>query len=203
VIKNGEMLFEGRAKDAAGFYKQLYSSDDKQPILNDAPEKIELDSILNTNYKVSPRAQIYGDGFAEIYDWAVLDSDNNVATAFYSDKPCTIVVRLRFLRDCMDPIVGYFFTDVQGREIVGTNTEYLGAPLGRRIAGEKIEIRFEQILGISSGEYSINLGCSEYVDGKLVAHHRLYDLCVFSVHRSLRNVGFCLPPTDLDVVSAP
>jgi len=199
VIKNGEILFEGSAKDAAGYYKKFYSSDYKQTIPSDGSEKVKINSILKTNYQVSQRAQIYGSGFVEIYDWAILDSEKNIATTFYSDKLCTIVIRLRFLSDCMNPIVGYFFTDVQGREIIGTNTEYLGAPLGRRIAGEKIEIRFEQVLGISSGEYSINLGCSEYVDDNLIAHHRLYDLCVLSVHRSSQNLGFCLPPTDLNI----
>lgn len=201
VIGNGEILFNGRSKDAAGFYKKLYSSDDKQLIVDNKSEKPEINSTLKSNYQIHPRAQIYGDGFVEIYDWAVLDSANNVTTALFSEKPCTIIIRLRFLRDSLNPIVGYFFTDAQGREIVGTNTDYLGAPLGKRLEGEKIEVRFEQILGISSGEYSINLGCSEYSDGKLIAHHRLYDLYVFSINRSSINVGFYLPPTDLNVTS--
>lgn len=201
VLKNGETQFEGEAKDAAGFYKQLYSSDIKQFIQSSRSEKIGFDSILKKNYQASPHTKEYGNDFVEIYDWAVLDNEKNVVTAFYSDQYCEIVIRLRFICDCIDPIVGYFFADSQGREITGTNTEYLGTPLGKRIAGEKVEIRFKQILGLSSGEYSINLGCSEYIDDQLIAHHRLYDLYIFSVHRSLRNVGFYLPPIDLDVFS--
>ena len=201
VIKNGRILFSGGAKDAAGFYKQLYASSNKEHIKNDGSKAIDFSSVLKTKYQILSQTKNYGDNFVEIYDWAVLDNEKNVTTAFYSDQCCEIIIRVRFLCDCIDPIVGYFFTDVQGREIIGTNTEYLGIPLGQRTAGEKVEVRFKQILGLSSGEYSINLGCSEYIDGKLIAHHRLYDLYIFSIHRSLRNVGFYLPPTDLDVCS--
>ena len=201
VLKNGETLFEGKSKDAVGFYKQLYSSDINQSTKSNISENIGFEKILKKNYQILSINKNYGSRFVEIYDWAVLDNKKNVVTTFCGDQYCEIVIRLRFICDCIDPIVGYFFTDNQGREIVGTNTEYLGAPLGKKMAGEKLEIKFKQILGLSSGEYSLNLGCSEYIDDALIAHHRLYDLYVFGVHRSSRNVGFYLPPTDLAIIS--
>jgi teichoic acid transport system ATP-binding protein len=207
VLKDGRLLFEGDAKDAAGFYKQFCTSSDNQPIEYNAQIQIEelvdvgFNSNLKNNYEILSQTNDYGDHSAEIYDWAVLDNKGSVVNALFSDQICEIVIRIRFVYDCLDPIVGYFFTDVQGREIVGTNSEYLGVPLGKRKAGEKIEIRFKQALGLSNGEYSINLGCSEYINGDLVAHHRLYDLYVFSIHRSLRNVGFYLPITELNIRS--
>jgi len=201
VFRNGEMLFEGKAKDAVGFYKQVYSSDISQLSQSNITENIGFGPILKTNYQILSHTKNYGDRSLEIYDWAILDNNGNVVTAFCGEEYCEIVIRLRIIHDCIDPIVGYFFTDSQGREITGTNTEYLETPIGKRIAGERLEIRFKQILGLSSGEYSINLGCSEFIDDALIAHHRLYDLYVFSVHRSLRNVGFYLPSTDLTVFS--
>ncbi|CAM8401434.1 TagH ABC-type polysaccharide/polyol phosphate transport system, ATPase component [Candidatus Methylopumilus universalis] len=207
VLKDGRLLFEGGAKDAAGFYKQLCTSSDNQTIEGNQQIQIEdlvdvgFNAILKNTYEVLSQTKDYGDYFAEIYDWAVLNNKGSVVNAFYSDQICEIVIRIRFVYDCVDPIVGYFFTDVQGRDVVGTNSEYLGIPLGKRKAGEKIEIRFKQVLGLSNGEYSINLGCSEYINGELVAHHRLYDLYVFSIHRSLKNVGFYLPSTELDIRS--
>ena len=201
VIKDGKLLFEGRAKNAANFYKQLYSSSKKQPLQSQELVDGGFGSLLKETYKVLPQTINYGDNFVEIYDWAVLDNKKNVATTFDSEQFCEIVIRLRFVCECIDPIVGYFFTDVQGREVVGTNSEYLGIPLGKRKAGENVEIKFKQVLGLSRGEYSINIGCSEYINGDLVAHHRLYNLYVFSIHRSLRNVGFYLPTSVLDIRS--
>jgi ABC-type polysaccharide/polyol phosphate transport system ATPase subunit len=199
VLKNGKMLFEGEAKDAAGFYKQFYSSEIIHKDKSNLYKQIKIESPLKINYKTLLQTKNYGTNYVEIYDWAVLDNEKNILTSFYSDQYCEILICIRFIRDCTNPIVGYFFTDSQGREITGTNTEYLQAPLGKRLANEKLEIKFKQKLGLSSGEYSINLGCSEFVDDALIAHHRLYDLYIFSVYCSYKNVGFYLPPTQLDV----
>jgi teichoic acid transport system ATP-binding protein len=201
VVKDGRILFSGTAKDSVGFYKQLYALSDKTYIEIDKSKAIDFTSVLKTKYEILSQTKNYGDDYAKIYDWAVLDNEKNVVTTLNSDQCCEIVIRIQFLRDCLEPIVGYFFTDAQGREIMGTNTEYLETPLGMRIAGEKVEVRFKQVLGLSCGEYSINLGCSEYINGNLIVHHRLYDVYIFAIHRSLRNVGFYLPPTALDICS--
>ena len=57
------------------------------------------------------------------------------------------------------------------------------------------------LMGISLALASLNFGCSEYIDGNLVAHHRMYDLCVITFSRSSMNVGFYLPETTASIES--
>ena len=199
VLKSGELLFQGSAKDAAGFYKKIHTLSGAIDKKTNTHKDITNASKLCTNYQISSRLQSYGDNDVEIYDWAVLDENGNISSTFNSEKQCTFVIRLRFVRDCANPIVGYFLSDAQGREIVGANTDYLNQRLGMRTRDERIEVRFEQVLGISSGQYSLNLGCSEYIDGNLIAHHRMYDLCVITFSRSSFNVGFYLPETTASI----
>lgn len=203
VLKSGELLFQGSAKDAVGFYKKIHTVSSALDITEDTPRDNNETSKLCTYYQISSRLQDYGDNAVEIYDWAVLDEDGNVSDNLNSEKLCTIIIRLRFLRQCTSPIVGYFLSDAQGREIVGANTEYLNQPLGVRTCQERVEVRFEQVLGISSGQYSLNLGCSEYIDGNIVAHHRMYDLCILTISRSSMNVGFYLPETNVSIERMP
>jgi len=199
LLKSGELVFQGSAKDATDFYKKIHTGNDVHHEISETHNNYKNTSKLSTKYQISSRAQNYGDNAVEIYDWAVLDEEEKVSNTFDSERQCTFVIRLRFLLECANPIVGYFLTDAQGREIVGANTDYLNQSLGMRTCGETVEVRFEQILGISSGQYSLNLGCSEYIDGKLVAHHRLYDICVLTFYRSSMNVGFYLPKTNVSV----
>ncbi|MBU3585181.1 ABC transporter ATP-binding protein [Polynucleobacter sp. AM-26B4] len=203
VVKDGELVFGGTSKDAVNFYKKLYSCfTDLLEKPEDLPIKVfDIDALMCSQYQISKNLINYGDVKAEIYDWGILDRDSNVAQIIFSESTYEIVIRIKFNKDCHNPIIGYFFTDRQGREIVGTNTEYLKKSVGTRKAGEKLEIRFKQRFGLTSGEYSFNIGCSEYIGGVLIAHHRLYNLLNIHVTSDLLGVGFFVPETLLEVSS--
>ncbi len=102
-----------------------------------------------------------------------------------------------FEKKCDDPIVGYFLSNKKGIEILGTNTKFTLRDLGPQEAGNKVEIIFEQCLNLAAGEYSLNLGCSEYKEGELIAHHRMYDLCIINIIRDRPVVGFYNPQTNI------
>jgi hypothetical protein len=162
-----------------------------------------LDMLMSSQYELSKNLKNYGDSRAVIYDWGILDQNYKLTQTILSESTYEIIVRIKFNSDCRNPIIGYFLTDRQGREIVGTNTEYLKQPVGSRKSGEKLEIRFKQRFGLASGEYSLNIGCSEFIGDELVAHHRLYDVFTIQVVSHLLGVGFFLPETQLTMSSAP
>jgi teichoic acid transport system ATP-binding protein len=202
VIESGKILFDGIANDAVNFYKMIYATTDNSSKVSKSYDAIDSEGsefFSKSVYQIPCDVKSYGTKAVEIYDWAILDSAGNAVKTFRSDEVCEIVIRIHFIQKCNNPIVGYFFTDVQGREIVGTNSEYLSMPLGCIQKGEKIELRFRQILGLSVGSYMLNVGCSEYLFDELVAHHRLYDLYQFDIFRSSRNVGFFLPETQMSI----
>lgn len=198
VFQNGQLVGGGSAKEAVNLYKSLSTSRNQEALAVTGGVEGIL-STFKSSYPINPAVQDYGDKIVEIYDWAVLDEVGNILTTINSELFTEILLRIRFNRDCVNPIVGYFFTDKQGREVVGTNTWFAHSPLGSRSESECVEVRFKQTLGLSSGEYSLNLGCSEYLNDQLVAHHRLYDLCIFQVFRLHQNVGFYLPPTNIEI----
>ena len=90
-----------------------------------------------------------------------------------------------------------------GRQIVGANTKYLKSDLGMRKAGEILEVKFTQAFGLPSGEYSLNIGLSEFTKDGHVAHHRLYDLCTFTFVLNNTCVGFYHPETQIDIKEVP
>ena len=191
LLSHGKMVSGGSAKEAVDLYKRLSTE------VSNIPKSIYGGESLKTS--LSSAKQEYGSKTVEIYDWAVLDEHGNQTTTIASESATEIVVLVKFVNQCIDPIVGYFFTDAQGREIVGTNTWYSRTPIGERSPGEIVEIRFKQVFGLTSGEYSLNLGCSEFVNNKLIAHHRLYDLCTLQTYRMSSNLGFFLPPTIIEI----
>ena len=40
---------------------------------------------------------------------------------------------------------------------------------------------FRQKVPLRGGSYFLSIGCTEFVSGELVVHHRLYDIIVFEV----------------------
>jgi len=198
LLNSGRLQGGSSAKATVDLFKRVTTVKDTLELQTIKNETASF-TMFKSSFPVNSAVQDYGNNVAEIYDWAVFDAFGNISTSIDSEAIVEILICIRFLQHCVDPIVGYFFTDVQGREIVGTNTWYARSPLGSHAPGECVEVRFKQILGLSSGEYSLNLGCSEYVGDQLITHHRLYDLCIFQACRLQRNVGFYLPPTDVEI----
>lgn len=198
VIQHGKMIYEGSAKNAVNFFKQITTESNKK--INYGILEHNSKPSLSLHYNLSSNIKNYGNKCAEIYDWGIFDQNYNLVSTFSGEEECEILIRIKFNKTCLNPIVGYFFTDKQGREIVGSNSDYLGFPLGSRKSGEKIDVKFKQCLGLAHGEYSLNIGCSEFICGELIAYHRLYELSVFTITRSSRNVGFFLPPTVVDIL---
>lgn len=198
LLKEGMVVGKGSAYEVVNLYKRLSTTSRFDKRQSKATITASL-PLLHSSYVINPCVENYGSLVAEIYDWAILDGDGNVTTSILSESSTEILIRIHFHKDCYNPIVGYFFTDSKGREIVGTNTNFTRSQLGAKSPGQSIEVGFKQVLGLTSGEYTLNLGCSEYVQDELVTHHRLYNLCILQVTRFEKNVGFYLPPTEVEI----
>lgn len=202
LLDHGRILARGNAADVVNKYKQLMSTQ----ALAAAPPAPSASvpgwsGTLQSCFKREKCTEEYGGGVAAILDWGVLDAAGRPAALIDNGEEVEIRVVLRFNRDCRKPIAGYFLTDAKGREIVGTNTEFEGFELGPRHSGETVAVCFRQKLAVAPGTYLLNVGCSEYVNDEIVAHHRLYNLTALTVHSRKRFVGFCALDTHLAVES--
>jgi len=197
LLKNGAIDFFGSPKEAvARFHASLQNSGSLE-----AEKKEPIGSLsgklLKENYFQNREANIYGSGKVDITDWAICSVDGKPISVVQSDEEIKVYIKATFREDCVAPIFGYFFTDVFGQQIGGTNTMFINADIGPRKKGDIIEIEFNQTLNFSSGKYSLNLGCSEYIDGGLVAHHRLYEITAIDFFSINKSVGFVSPKTTI------
>ncbi len=206
-ISEGKLKFKGLPKDVISTYhnslqKLKVDLPHKDNIIKDNNIKEPIN--LNTIYDINQNVQDYGTRDIEITDWAIIDEQTgDQISVIPSERKVAIYIKGYFQKDCQDPIYGYFFTDKMGRQIVGANTKYLKSDLGMRKAGEILEVKFTQAFGLPSGEYSLNIGLSEFTKDGHVAHHRLYDLCTFTFILNNTCVGFYHPETQIDIKEVP
>jgi teichoic acid transport system ATP-binding protein len=197
LLDHGRIVASGGAGEVVNKFKQLMSTHAleaaERPVERPAalPAAPGWTGDLQAYFKREKGTEEYGGGVASILDWGVLDPAGRPAAQIDNGEEIEIRVVLHFNQDCRRPIAGYFLTDVKGREIVGTNTEFERFELGPRRSGETVIVRFRQKLAVAPGEYLLNVGCSEYVNGEIVAHHRLYNLTALTIHSRKRFVGFC------------
>lgn len=197
VLDHGKIIMAGYAIDAVNQFKQLLSvGSSKGAAISTKPTRAVSNSPLYSAYPVNLKKDEYGDGIATIIDWGILAEDGSPASVIDSSDSIEIQIYVRFNDHCASPIIGYFITDAQGREIVGTNSLYEGIIVGPREIGDEVCISFKQRLRISPGEYFLNIGCSQYVGEKIIAHHRLYRLTSISIYSSKKFVGFCQLDTE-------
>lgn len=197
VLDYGRNVMTGYAFDAVNQFKQLLSLGSSKGSATFAkPTRAISSSPLYAAHSVNPKKDEYGDGVATIIDWGLLTRDGSPASVIDSSDTLEIQIYVRFNEHCANPIIGYFITDVQGREIVGTNSFYEGIIVGPRGPGDEVCISFKQRLRISPGEYFLNIGCSQYVGENIIAHHRLYRLTSISIYSSKKFVGFCRLDTE-------
>ena len=197
VLDCGRSVMAGHSFDAVNKFKQLLSLGySNGPATSLKPIRAMSDSPLHAAHLVNPKKDEYGDGVATIFDWGLFNGDGSPGLVIDSSDTIEIKIYVRFNNYCISPIIGYFITDAQGREIVGTNSFYEGIVVGPRNPGDEVCISFKQRLRISPGEYFLNIGCSQYIGENTTAHHRLYRLTSISVYSSKKFVGFCWLDTE-------
>lgn len=198
VLNNGVCVFFGSPVEAVNRFKRLMmpSQTIGHPATVNSMENRDIFKHarafpLHLNYRCNADKDEYGDGAAMIFDWGILGSDGCPVYTFDSNDFVEIVIFVRFERHCASPIIGYFLSDAKGREIVGTNTLYEGVDIHISKVNQEICVRFKQRLQIAPGEYFLNIGCSEYVDEKVLAHHRLYRITSLQIFSPKKFIGFC------------
>lgn len=204
ILSQGKTLAVGTPKEIVGRFKQHLSIDEQSTELTQAENEDNVIpdlpvGYLQQSFERNPNGLEYGDSDARIIDWGIIDSKGKPVSTINGNEFVDIVIAVRFLKCCRDPIVGYFLSDLQGREIVGTNTMFENAVIGPKFGDEIVVVKFNQQLQVASGVYSLSLGCSEYIEDRLVVHHRLYDISFINVYTNKRFVGFCSLSTGVTV----
>lgn len=204
LLNRGKKLAEGSPKEMVGMYKRIMVNQDKAEEIAahqmdmsafDEEEEKEIkeavcEGLWKNHYNLNPNVDEYGNGAAEIVDFAIVDENGNYNSAIMKGSRFRLKSKVKFKQDVHDPIFTYTFKNIQGVAITGTNTMYEKKDVPLAKEGETYVATFEQDMFLQGGEYLLSMSCTGYRDGEFQVYHRLYDVCNVTVVSDKNTVGF-------------
>ena len=194
VMDAGQKVDEGEPSEMIDLYKKLLVND--RGAAAPIEEEIENEDIPSpgeewkNKLSLNPNIDSYGNGEAEIIDFAILDEKGRLCSHVNKGEYCTIKMKIKFNADVKDPIFAFTIINLQGTDVTGTNTMFEGIDTGLVKKGEVRTATFKQKIDIQGGEYLISFGCTGFRDGEFVVYHRLYRAVDISVVSDRNTVGF-------------
>lgn len=204
LLNKGKKLAEGTPKEMVSMYKRIMVNQDKaeeiaahqmdMSALEEEDEKeikeAACEGLWKNNYNLNPNVDEYGNGDAEILDFAIVDENGNYNSTIMKGSRFRLKSKVKFKKDIENPIFTYTFKNIQGVAITGTNTMYEKKDVPLAKAGEVYVATFEQDMFLQGGEYLLSMSCTGYRDGEFQVYHRLYDVCNVTVVSDKNTVGF-------------
>ena len=204
LLNRGKKLAEGTPKEMVSMYKRIMVNQDKAEEI--AAHQMDMSSLeeddekeikeaacegqWKKHYNLNPDVDEYGNGAAEIEDFAIIDENRNYTNAIVKGTRFRLKSKVKFKQDIHDPIFTYTFKNIQGVAITGTNTMYEKKDVPLAKEGETYVATFEQDMFLQGGEYLLSMSCTGYRDGEFQVYHRLYDVCNVTVVSDKNTVGF-------------
>lgn len=197
LLNKGRKMAEGIPKDIIDLYKKVLVNqvDDDGNAVDGAMHQMG-DSIGATgtdwksHFKINPALNEYGEGVAEIVDFAIVDESGTLTSTITKGTKFKICSKVMFHKTVKEPIFTYSFKNVQGVTITGSNTMFERVIVEKAKAGECYVATFEQEMWLQGGEYLLSISCTGYRNGEFKAYHRLYDVLNITVVSDKNTVGF-------------
>lgn len=200
LLNKGVKLQEGPAQKMVDQYKKvlvgvdiLAEGNEKGPeIPRCAETKMEtkLAEAWKYSFQINPALNEYGNGNAEIIDFAIVDENGLLTNAIQKGTRFTIKSKVRFNTDVNDPIFTFTIKSIKGVDISGTNTMYEKKSIGIAEKGSEYIASFSQDMNLQGGEYLLSISCTGFDGTKFVVYHRLYDVINITVVSDKNTVGF-------------
>ena len=196
LIHHGKQIMDGKSKEVVDVYKKIlvnqYNPEEEEQMdaveENKTAENIE-EKVWKTNLILNPNAVVYGDGKAEIVDYAIFDEKGVLSTNVYKGTECTIKMKVHFYEEVQNPIFAYTIKDIKGTEITGTNTMLENCNMEFVQAGKDVTVSFKQKITLQGAQYMLSFGCTGYEKGEFVVHSRIYDACNLQVISERNTIG--------------
>jgi teichoic acid transport system ATP-binding protein len=191
LLNKGVKLDEGTPKEMVGMYKRILAGGDTDELSGEKRLAAETNGELwQSHYELNPNVDEYGNGDAQIIDFAIEDENGQYTGSIIKGTEFKIRSKVRFLNQVEDPIFTYTFKNIYGTAITGSNTMFEKVSIGRVLPGEIYVATFTQDMYLQGGEYLLSISCTGYKEGKLEVFHRLYDVCNVTVVSDKDTVGF-------------
>ena len=191
LLNKGNKVTEDSPKIVIDLYKKLLvGADDNKKEFNKETVLEENQEEWKSKFNINPDYIDYVENKAEIIDFAILDEDGKFNNVIESGSNFSVKMKVKFWEEVKEPIFAFTIKNVQGVEIVGTNTMYENIHIEKCVVGEVKQIEFKQNVALRPGEYLISLGCTGYSNGEFVVYHRLYDIISLNMISEKNMVGF-------------
>lgn len=192
LLNNGAKISEGIPKEVIDIYKKVlvHQLDENNGNIDENNKETDLEQEWKTNLNLNPNVLEYGNKFAEIIDFAIIDNKNKITNNLVKGENWTIKIKVVFNKNIQDPIFAFTIKDLKGTEITGTNSMLEKINTDEQQVGNIVQIAFTQIMNLQGGEYLLSLGCTGYIDGDFTVYHRLYDVCNITVISDKNTVGY-------------
>ena len=183
---------EEKANDTETSSEQSEAAENKDVLISEENSVIkdQLSGVWKEKMVNNPKAVTYGNGVAEIIDYAVIDEHGKLNPSIYKETDFSIRMKVQFFKDVENPIFAYTLKDIKGTEITGTNTMLERQTLEHVKAGDNIIVDFKQKMCLQGGNYLLALGCTGYESGEFTVYSRLYDICNIEVVSDCNTIGY-------------
>lgn len=193
LLNKGNFVDYGEPGAMVDLYKKILANqfDESEGKEEKASEKrpVQLSTEWKKELGLNPKCVPYGDGKAQIMDFAVVDHKNVITNLVMKEKYFEIKMKVRFNAQVDHPIFAFTIKDKKGAELTGTNTLFEDCDTGIAEPGKIYTVTFSQMMQLQGGEYLLSLGCTGYENGNLVIYDRLYDVTHITVLSEKNTVG--------------
>ncbi len=208
LINRGEQVAVGPCKEVVDLYRKImvenYQEERNLARMDESELASQLeqsgiqvsneikwptDKVWKDSMVRNPNVQDYGNHSGEIIDYGIMNEHGELTCMLNKGETFTVLYRFKINRPIDHPIFAFTLRDLKGTELCGTNTLFQDKIIQTAEPGLTGVVRFTQKMSLQAGQYMLALGLTSYVEGELVAYHRLYDVCQVQVVSSDYSVG--------------
>ena len=213
LLDHGRKVSEGIPRDIIDLYKRILVNQVDveavirgetdaagRPILKNSQKKTGIKGKLwRDSLEVNPKVNEYGDGSANIVDFAIKDETGQLTNTVVKDKKFSIISKVEFHKRIENPIFTFTIKNRQGVALSGTNTMLEKKNLFTAEEGDTFVCTFEQEMNLQGGTYLLSISCTGYDGVDFTVYHRLYDVVSLTVISDKDTVGFYDMHSDVKV----
>jgi ABC-type polysaccharide/polyol phosphate transport system ATPase subunit len=181
LLDQGRLIADGDPRTVMNRYNKMLFDEESGPRAADA-DTTETDQkptlVLGGTFTPSSSELRAGDGRAEIYDVALVDSHGQRAASLATGEPCRVVYWVK-VHEAIDSIgFGFRFTTVQGTDVYGTSTGLQQTATPKAEPGHVYQVSFDLTMWLAPGRYFLTVGAAR---NSLEMYDRRADVLDFEV----------------------
>lgn len=192
LLDGGRPVCSGKPRDVVNRYLDLlFGKKDIQARpaedgIRTAPPALPFDGAdggFESRPNYNPHEYRWGDGAARFVDFSLHSDTGAYPAMLESGARLRLTLRIRFERDVVRPILGFFVKTKEGVVVYATNTEYKPMPdfTSTGAAGETVDVELGFECRLADGDYFISVGVASRNEVEVVPHDRRYDAIHFQV----------------------